>query len=130
MDYATCYIILRHSYPNGLFTVAVYFSYSLVSGEDEGIRAWQAALHQFEAGIAHIECIVRYMAQVIADDGEIRLVRLQVFELAELLVSAAMRQITTQRVHSVGRIDNDTAILQAPDDLCDQPVIYIVGIYS
>ncbi len=68
------------------------------------------------------------MAQVVAYDREICLIGLQVFEFAEFLVGAAVGEVAAQGIYGISGVDDDATAAQAPDYLCDQPVIYIVGI--
>lgn len=68
------------------------------------------------------------MAQVIADDGEIRFIRLEVLQFAELLIGAAVSEVASQCIHSVCGIDDDPAVAQAFDHLRYEAVVDIIGV--
>ena len=67
------------------------------------------------------------MAQVLADKGQLCLLRVYVLDAADLLNGLGLKNITTDTIDRIRRIYHDTAVEHTFGQLFDEPGLWIVG---
>ena len=105
-----------------LLAVAEYFGQSRSTVQNESERSGQVAFHQFESIVVYFG-IFADGSQVVADDGQVVLLRVDAFEAANAFDGAFFQSVATDGVFRVGGIDEQTAVVQQVDN-----VLQVVGI--
>ena len=83
--------------------------------QDESERPRQITFHQFEGRIIHLG-IFTDAAQVVTDDGEVVLFRINVFQAADAFDGTFFQSVTADGIHGVGRIDQESPVVQQVDN--------------
>lgn len=90
------------------------FGQPAVGVQNEGERAGQVTFHQLESGVAHL-CIFADVTQVVADDGQVVLAWVDIFQLADTFDGPFFQGVTPDGIHRIGGIDKDSAVVQQVD---------------
>lgn len=102
--------IVRHTDAD-LLTVTEYLGQAGGAVQNEGESSGQITLHQLEGAVVHFG-VFADLAQVVADDGKIVLLGVDVLEAADALDGALLQSVAADGIHGVGRVDKDTSVIQ------------------
>ena len=100
--------IVRHTNAD-LLTVTEYLGQAGGAVQNEGESSGQITLHQLESGVIYFG-VFAYFAQVVADDGKIVLLGVDILKTADTFDGSFLQSVAADGIHGVGRVDKDTII--------------------
>lgn len=102
--------IVRHTDAD-LLTVTEYLGQAGGAVQNEGESSGQITLHQLEGAVVHFG-VFADLAQVVADDGKIVLLGVDIFKTADTFDGSFLQSVAADGIHGVGRVDKDTSVIQ------------------
>ena len=101
----------------------------MLAGKNKGIRTRQVIFQQPVNGRTNAFGVFTQVAQVVADKRHLSLMRIYVFDTADLLHRLRVGNIAAQAVDSICGVNNNAPVLQAFHHLFYQPGLGIIRVY-
>lgn len=96
-------------------------------GQNEGEGAGKVALEEFE-GIVIDARVGAGLGEVMTDDGELALLRVDALDAANALHGADVEGVATDGIERVGGIDDKSTVTQGAGDAIQILLVGVVGV--